>query len=170
MARTITELPADLAERIRDLRKTRDLSQEALAGRMQALGLTGWRQTTVAKAEAKERPRALTAQEVVALAAAFDLGSVTELFPESIESSLADRAVGIHVGQLERLRERLEGLAPSASPEHRRSVDEQVARLGAILGETSEIVTDRALDRRMVLAELLDELGRLPGPGAEEPR
>lgn len=71
------------------------LSQEALAGRMVALGLSSWRQTTVAKVESPSASRAITMREALGLAAALGMANINTLFAdsESVSRALVDEFI-----------------------------------------------------------------------------
>lgn len=73
---------ATTGERIRDHRLSLALSQQMLAAAMTQLGFS-WRQTTVAKTEAAERP--IRVNELAALAEIFGVG-IAQLVDDSPES------------------------------------------------------------------------------------
>lgn len=78
MAEVIADAALEIARAVKARRVELDLSQEALASRMKALGV-GWHQTTVAKVESTTRPRSLSLQESIALAFVLGVPSLDQL-------------------------------------------------------------------------------------------
>lgn len=138
-----------LGERLRSLRQLRDWSQEDVANRMRSAGFT-WRQSTVAKTEAADRP--IRVNEAAALAEIFgsDLG---ELLKPDQHPLLVRLRQGMSVlGDVERR-------AYDAEQAHAEAVDlmrftqRRVAALEALAG----YVTDRPnADPREGIAKVVE--------------
>jgi transcriptional regulator with XRE-family HTH domain len=81
-----------IGERVRLARRSRDWLQSDLAGRLEALGSPGWRQSKVAKLEKGEVKR-VSLDEVLALAAALGVQLSHLLTPDEGDVEIAGKVI-----------------------------------------------------------------------------
>jgi transcriptional regulator with XRE-family HTH domain len=136
MSQAITDMASNLPPRLKELREERGWSQQALATRMEQLGFSSWRQTTVAKVEAAKGPRTLSFNEAVGLAFAFGLPGLHHLFGEEsrVSQQLVQNFTDVARASHERrARQSLEALRRAgASAAELAEAEQAFARIGEI--------------------------------------
>lgn len=122
------------------------LSQEALAGRMVSLGLTSWRQTTVAKVESPSTARAVSVREALGLAAALGMASINTLFEdsESVSAALVDEFIRQSRTQRDRsMAELIRDAEMSGDPAMAQATREALAQLSAFVEAQQQETADK---------------------------
>jgi transcriptional regulator with XRE-family HTH domain len=151
------------------LRTEKGLSQEALAAKMRALGLTTWRQTTVAKVESASGPRTLSLQEVVGLAVALGLTTLDRFLSADLEAGMFAHAMEQRRAEMATMMERWLGsevwdqleLTPEqqATVDSFRSSSEPLEILNRSIDDLTRrkvsVAKDSRRDWRAVIAEQL---------------